>query len=823
MKAQSPSPQQATTQSAATSAIAITVQGEDHLPIPGAAVVGTQKGAEVCRGITDAAGHASLICPVVHDLQLQVSLDGYVPATAAVTQEEAASHAEIEMTLLRSQTVQQNVTVQADSESPLTETTSSAGQLPVEQAKVSPLRPATLVDALPLVPGVIRTPDGRTQINGVDESHSALLINSVNVNDPATGDFGLSVPVDSVETLKVLQSPYLAQYGSFLTGVVNADTKRGGDKWDYGLNDPLPDFRIRSGHLVGVRDASPRLNFGGPLVKNHLYVAEGSEYLVDKSEVRTLPFPDDETRFNAFNSFTQVDALIGSRNTLTGTLHFAPHSLRYANLNYFDPQPVTPNGDYQEDSGALTHRLGLGGGELVSTVAGIRDASNIDGQGTATMLLSPTGNSGSYFNQQTREATRYQWLETWSPAPIELHGQHMLQFGTVMGHAEDDGQVTSRDVEIHNTSGQLLRTISWQGNGLYSLKDFEGAVYGQDHWILNSRLAIDAGLRAETQSLTYTNRIAPRTGFTLTPWENNRTVIRGGIGVFYDTVPLDTYAFESYPEQVVTTYDGNGKITDGPRTYLNLTSTDAQSKFPFLDQDPHAGNFAPYSIAWNLEAEHTIVPAFALRVRYVNSAARNQLTLTPEITSTQSALVLNGSGELNTHQTEFTARVGAEKERQFFFSYVRQFARGDISNASSYLGDFPSPVVQQEIEASTPGEVPNRFLFWGMSKLPWRMRISPHLEYRNGFTWQPVDVMQNYIPLESAPQPRYPRYFSANARLAKDFDVGSHHAIRLSVTGINLTNHNNWLQVHNNIADPEYGTFFGNYGRHLLLDFDFLH
>jgi hypothetical protein len=37
----------------------------------------------------------------------------------------------------------------------------------------------------------------------------------------------------------------------------------------------------------------------------------------------------------------------------------------------------------------------------------------------------------------------------------------------------------------------------------------------------------------------------------------------------------------------------------------------------------------------------------------------------------------------------------------------------------------------------------------------------------------------------------------------------------------NLTNHNNPLQVHNNIADPLHGSFFGNYGRHELLDFGF--
>ena len=88
-----------------------------------------------------------------------------------------------------------------------------------------------------------------------------------------------------MDLLKVVRSPYLAQYGSFTAGVVSAETRPGGNEWEYSLNDPLPDFRIRSGHLEGLRDASPRLNVSGPLIRNRLFLAEGSEYLINKAEV----------------------------------------------------------------------------------------------------------------------------------------------------------------------------------------------------------------------------------------------------------------------------------------------------------------------------------------------------------------------------------------------------------------------------------------------------------------------------------------------------------------------------------------------------------
>jgi hypothetical protein len=307
-----------------------------------------------------------------------------------------------------------------------------------------------------------------------------------------------------------------------------------------------------------------------------------------------------------------------------------------------------------------------------------------------------------------------------------------------------------------------------------------------------------------------------------TPTGTNSFVVRGGLGLFYDTVPLDTYAFNKYPEQTVTGYDGAGNITSGPETYLNIISQSAETRNPFLHQQDRNGNFAPYSFAWNLEAERSFSESLVLRVRYLHSDAQNQLTLSPQTTATGNALVLSGSGELQNRQLELTARTGASKQRQFFVSYVHQFARGDITDASSYLGDFPFPVVRSQITASTAGEIPNRFLFWGTSNLPWRMHISPHVEYRNGFTWQPVDQLQNYVALPATAQPRYPGYLSADARIAKDLNINPQHAIRLSLTIRNMTNHDNPLQVHNNIADPQYRSYFGDYGTHALVDFDFL-
>ena len=134
-----------------------------------------------------------------------------------------------------------------------------------QQVKDLPDRPFTVTDALPLTPGILRLPSGELMLSGSGEHRSALLVNSITTTDPATGQFGATVPIDSVRSMTILTSPFLAEYGGFTADVVTVETRKGGDKWTFELNDPLPEFRWRSWHMVGLRSSTPRVNFGGPV------------------------------------------------------------------------------------------------------------------------------------------------------------------------------------------------------------------------------------------------------------------------------------------------------------------------------------------------------------------------------------------------------------------------------------------------------------------------------------------------------------------------------------------------------------------------------
>ena len=779
-------------------------------------------GQALASATTDEKGEAALTL-AADKVDLAVNKSGYVTTTTSLDLQPSTEATQVEIVLSQASLSKQEVDVSATASSPTAESSPSVTTIDATQAKQTSDKPATLIDVLPLVPGVIRAPDGGVQVAGYGQTHSALLVNSVNVTDPATGDFGLSVPIDSVQSVSVSEMPYLAQYGKFTAGVIAADTRRGGEKWEYSLNDPLPDFRIHSGHLVGVRDASPRLNLSGPLIANKLYFVEGGEYLLYKREVHTLANGSNETKSQAFNSFSQLDWIVSPNHTFTASYHIAPQTLDYVGLNYFNPQPTTPNATFHEMTPTLLDRLQIGGGILQSTFAITQVSSRIDPQGSLDMVLTPSGNGGNYYNQQNRRATRYQWLENWAPKTLHFHGDHLFQIGAVIARSENEGAFAPHQVNIKDANNNLLQTINFTGRGPFDLSDTAPAFYIQDHWNVTNRLGIDFGIRVESQSITSTWRSAPRGGFVWSPSHTGNTVIRGGMGVFYDSVPLDVYAFRSYPQQIVTTYDpATGAIIDGPRRYHNVVDQLPVKGFTFVHRAPNTGNFAPYSLAGNVEVEHSFKHLVLLRVKYLQSTAQDMITITPQTFGQSGALVLGSSGEARTRQLEFTARVGAKESRQVFFSYVRQHAQGNVADANGYLGNFPFPIARQNLVASLPGEIPNRFLLWGSYQVHKTWTITPKVELRNGFPYYPTDVYQQYVSGLSL-QSRFPRYFSADMRVSKDIKVSAKHAIRLSGNVINFTNHFNPYEVHGNVADPLYGNFFGNYDRKFTVDFDFLY
>ena len=750
---------------------------------------------------------------------LSAAKEGFEAAQQNAITPTTASTTEVEIVLAPSTPRHDSVDVKATSE-PLGQASSAPSEISTQTAKELPSRPATVADALPLIPGIVRSPQGGLRISGADENRSAMIVNSADVTDPATGQFGVTVPIDSVESLKVYQTPFLAEYGRFTAGLVSVETRRGGDKWKWELNDPFPDFRIRSWDLRGIRDATPRVNFEGPLIAGKLYFSEGLEYEIRKTEVYTLPFPDNQKVQQGVNSFSQLDWILSSKHYVTATVHVAPERLQYVNLDFFNPEPTVPDAFTHNYTGTVADHLSFGGGILDNTLSTTRFDARVWPQGTQDLVITPDGNSGNYFTQQDRSATRLSWSSVYSFGALNGLGAHDIKVGSYLAGSWDHGAISDHPIDILNASDALIERIAFTGGRPFQMTDLEYAFFAQDHWLPTPHISVDYGLRAESQAVSEAFRLAPRVGVSWTPSVSTGTVVSAGFGWFYDRVPLNVYAFNRYPNELITMYNGAGQIAAGPFLYENaLGEVPVSPALVFEEQTP--GNFSPRSTNWAMKVEQPLTRFVKLRASFMENDSSGLVvlnTMPPDPANNTGAYLLSGTGRSRYRQFEVTARIRLGGDRQLFASYVRSRARGDLNEFNSFVGAYPVPVIRPNQFANLPADLPNRFLVWGLIKLPLGFRIAPIAEYHTGFPYLVTDALQNYAG--SPYSNRFPDFLSIDARVSKDFKVSPKYTVRFSVSAYNLTDHFNPEAVHGNIADPAYGFFFGQRSRRYTADFD---
>jgi hypothetical protein len=767
---------------------------------------------------TQTAGFADFKTVPCGSWKITVSKEGFETATRNV---EIASGANAEISVILTPKMQVTSIDVTETPPPVEQSASENNELHPAEVQTLPTNPATVNDTLPLVPGVVRARNGELVVDGTGQERSAMVVNQSDITDPATGKFGQSVPVDSIETVNVLSTPFLAQYGRFTQSVVAVETLRGGEKWHVQLNDPFPDFRVRSDHLRGIRNETPRFVVGGPLIRNRVYFISALTYFLDKEPSRTLPFPYNVSKQESINSFSQLDFILSPQQHLTATLHISPQHTNFVNPDYFNPQPVTPSYAQHNYVGTLVDHFGIFGGIVDSTVSIQRFNADIGAQGDADMVLTPQGNLGNFFGTQTRGARRVEWLETWSLAPLHFLGTHLVKMGTSLTHLGDQGSFTYRPIEILDATGLLEEQIDFSNTAPFNRTDLEITAYVQDHWSLTPNLSFDYGGRVEHQRLASSLRIAPREGVAWSPFADQRTVLRAGYGLFYDHLPLDIYTFGRYPLRTLTFYAPDGSVIGTPIQYVNVIGSTTGPKSFFVNGQQVAGAFSPRGATLNLQIEHSFERLLRIRAVYTDNHSVGLVVLEPEQLGSTDEIVLNGDGKSRYRQLEVTSRFSWKDKQQLVLSYTRSSAEGNLNTFDTFLGNFPTPLIRPNLYSNLPADLPNRMVAWGrVNAHVWGLKVLPIVEYRNGFPFARLDALQNYVGVPYNDSTRFPNFFSADARIMKDLKVNPKYTLRLSLTTFNITNHFNALEVHNNIADSQYGIFFGNYHRRYRGDFE---
>ena len=278
--------------------------------------------------------------------------------------------------------------------------------------QTAPIASERFQDALPLIPGVVRGPDGLLNINGTRSNQSALMFNSADGTDPVTGEDAIELPIDAVSAVQVRGFAFAPEFGLSAGAVTTVETQRAGDTWHATVNDLEPRLRRRAGEFRGIESWTPRFTTGGPIVSGRVSILESVQYEYSQTRVFGVPPFESDTKLQSFESYSRVDWSATAKNLFTGSVMVSPRKTTFAGLNTFNPQAVTPDIENHNVLASVSDQIVVGDTGVLENRLSVKqfDSTIHPSQGAGPMVLAPDVNSGSYFNDQDRTSRRVEWL-----------------------------------------------------------------------------------------------------------------------------------------------------------------------------------------------------------------------------------------------------------------------------------------------------------------------------------------------------------------------------------------------------------------------------
>jgi len=707
--------------------------------------------------------------------------------------------------------------------------TTTSNTIRAQKLEELPLRSENYQSALPLTPGVVRGMDGADHIKGTRSGQSSYTVNGADVTDPVSGNLAFDIPIEAAASVHIEDNPYSAEVGRSTGGATNLETKTGGDKFKITGARVFPTFHnIIGGKLDSFR---PRLTLSGPLLRKRLSFLQSFEYRFTRAYVPSLSAPGNDTTSAAFNSFTQLDFIANKRNSFKFVGAVFPQELHFVGLNTFNPQPTTPNTKQHGVLLAISEQAIFHDNSFLSSLFSYKTFQfDLSSQGRQPLTILPDGNSGNYFASSHRSARRFQLQENYFAHPLNLGGEHSLKLGAEFDYTTLSGSFDFRPILIRRRDETLSQRIDFIGPT--SLDDRSLGEFGafvQDRWVINKSLTIDAGLRLDRDTIAQSGNLSPRIAIMYLPFKDDRTVVRAGIGIFYDRSPMSSKYFEfehlddndqpvntpvlgavpptHFPRRVITTFASDGlTIADGPRIFENAIKgrlLDARSK------------------RWSLQVDRGLTKHLTTRIGYLQRSTVNEPIIVPRLTKSGGAMiVLESRGRSQYHELQALVAYNSRRFHYWNLSYVWSRARGDLNTADNFLGDFPGLVIPPNQYGPLPFDAPHRFLGYGELKAPYGLTVTPALEIRSGFPFSYVNDRLEFVGGRNQAG-RFPTYMSLDVQVLKGFKVPFlDKRARAGAAIFNVTNHFNPRDFQNNTGSLHFGQFFNSLGPSVRAKFE---
>ncbi len=649
----------------------------------------------------------------------------------------------------------------------------------------APLEGDDFQSLLPLLPGVVRGPDGRLRIKGGQPTQGALQVSSASLIDPSTGDFDLELPAPSVESVEVLANPFAAEYGRFSTSVTQIRTRRGTNEWEVQPGNLAPRFRK---WLSGIRGLEPRLSIRGPVRQDRVFLAQDVQFRYVATPVRSLPDEPDVT-LTSFDSFTRLDAVLSARHTLGGGLIVFPREVSRWTMNTFRPPETSPDFRQEGWSLGLLDRFAIAPDiVLETTLSSRRFEIELGPHDNAPMVYRPQSQSGSYFNSQERHVRSLQWVQAVTLSR-DWRGQHVIKTGTDMQWARFSGWSESRPVEVRRADGSLAELTVFGDRAVQQASGTEFAVFAQDRWRMGGRITLELGLRLDRDAVIRRVNWSPRAGAALAVLPDGRAIIRGGVGKFVQRTPLNVEAFPAFGSRLVSRFDEDGTPLGLPVPFLNVIEPDMRT---------------PEATVGNVEWNQRFGRRLLWKVSFLQRRGSHEYILDPD--PALGELRLSSGGASRYRELETTVRYVGGAGRDVTVSYVWAHGTADLNSYDQFYGNLRTPLVRANEHNLSPTDVHHRVLVRATLGLPGQWELAPIAELRSGLPWSAVDAFQDFVGPRNR-SGRLPAVRTLDFQLTRPWQF-KRYRFRAGLRVYNVFGSSAGRDIQTNITAPDYGTAY---------------
>ncbi len=848
--------------------------------LPGATVTALDRVTGVVRvATTDGDGHYTLHNLPASTYDLRADLSGF----AASVREAQALHVgtSIRVDLVLKVALAAAVTVKGD---PLPlETTRHTPSRLVQRDEIDSLAVANrnFNDLAALAPGVTKTGVyGGVDIDGNRDFQNGYLIDGVSAERQRLGDQQLAYAQDWIQEFQVLTGQFTAEFGQAAGGVVNVITRSGGNELEgraYGFFrneawDARPQFAQRKPPLDEHRLGG---TLGGPLLKDRVFYFAGLEHLSsDSNSIVASTFVEANGTFpstlDRTVSLLKVDAVA----TAAQRLRF-----RYAG------QRESTTGS--SVGGISTEEHGRDSDDRANDVAGnwtwIASPTMVNEVRASWNTSLPSG--GCTFATRNPPGT---WFERLYPGaqfgcPVNFgsigenqfelvenlswtHGRHDFKLGGQAAWTRSFGDFRNvrdgrysfeRDVpfDLANPASYPFSFVIIEGTTTWNTWGAAGGLFVQDSWRVTDRLTLNMGVRydldASLTALTPLARIdkglhtfaldpdnvSPRIGAAWLPFGTDaRTLIRGGVGLYYD----------QNHNNVTTSLLLNNILVDR-LVFINANSPQLN---PFWPDIPGAKRFLAEGLARNgipdlpalngiagatndvdrkleIPATRQVSAGVVHTLGWMNASVDvmfahgvdlyviRDVNLDPvsfrRVNPNYSAISTFGNGGTSDYRgLQVQANVIPNSRHLLKLAYTLARNRSN-TNATLSSGAATNPFDYSEDEGPTDNDVRHILAVNGITSLPLDVQLSGIVSYRSALPYSATTnaPRPDGKPFAYRPEPRNSRRgdsaLSLDVRVAKTVRLPHGSSAMILAEMFNLTNAVNYADYIGTITSSQFG------------------